>query len=570
MGRDAADHRGVLAGIVEFVDEKSASLGIRLTGPTLPEKGDGLLFREPGDEERDTGMILRTRPRIEAGILRLRAEQEIRKGARVFITRRGRLPGVGACPPSSRISLDLLFRAGRGAGPVLEGSVFRNGIPVTVIRLEGDFTAEPRRAQELTGEEIREILSKRGESPYHIGMVSVEWPEGSYARKGAIGRLRRELLAEVERFLVAAGRPDPGLANRSLDRLNRAIDGEAAPHPAPARRSPLPTLAVLTDSLDTLAAMVGEGSGIVALEPGLPQETQPVKARSSGACAGVREMVREAMETAAGTRWSFLWKWPRITGDPWLGEASGIIGAAEMAGLPGVMVEGPGAALAARAASPGLPIHGGAGLNAWNALAVRALSRLFSSIILSPELSREDLGDLASRIRGRGNPPLLGFPVQGNLEVMVSEDRLAALLPEARAAGRSRGRGRRFTGLRDGTGRIFPVEADCCGRTRILNPVETCLVDQLPALVSTGIGLFSVDARGRGPRYGLEMAAIYREAISVVEAGGAGMDRELDRLREECRMRARGGITHGAFLRGLREEDGQAQGFMPASPDHLP
>ena len=551
MGRDAPDHRGVLAGIVEAVDPGAGSVAIRLTGPTIPEKGDGLLFREPGEEERDTGMILRARPRIEAGILWLKAEKGIRKGAQVFITRRARLARAGASPPSSsRISLDLLFRAGRGARPVLEGSVFRNGIPLTMIRLEGSFAAEPGRAHELTGEAVRKILSKGGESPYYIGRVSVEWPEGSYARKGAIGGLRRDLLAEVEKFLVMAGMPDPGLVARSRERLNRALDRETRPHPAPAGGSPLPTLAILTDSPDTLAAVVGEGSGLVALEPGLPPETLPGKARPSEACAGMREIIRKAMGIAAGTGWTFVWKWPRITHDDWLKEASVILGAAEISGLPGVMVEGPGAALAARFASPEVPIHGGAGLNAWNARAVGALSPLFSSITLSPELSREDLGDLASRIGVQGNPPLLGFQVQGNLEVMVSEDRVAALLPEARVTNR----GRRFTGLRDGTGRIFPVEADGCGRTRILNPVETCLVDQLPALVSRGIGLLSIDARGRGPRYGREMAAIYREAIAVVEAGGGGMDRELDRLREECRKLARGGITRGAFQRGLREE----------------
>jgi collagenase-like PrtC family protease len=86
--------------------------------------------------------------------------------------------------------------------------------------------------------------------------------------------------------------------------------------------------------------------------------------------------------------------------------------------------------------------------------------------------------------------------------------------------------------------------------------VETCLIDQLPALLSLGIGLYLIDARGRGRRYGQEMAAIYREALSLLEAGGGGVNRGLGELREECRKRAMGGITRGAFLRGLREEDG--------------
>jgi hypothetical protein len=51
------------------------------------------------------------------------------------------------------------------------------------------------------------------------------------------------------------------------------------------------------------------------------------------------------------------------------------------------------------------------------------------------------------------------------------------------------------------------------------------------------------------------MAAIYREGISLVKSGREGISRELGDLREECRKRARGGITHGNFLRGLREEE---------------
>ncbi len=221
-----------------------------------------------------------------------------------------------------------------------------------------------------------------------------------------------------------------------------------------------------------------------------------------------------------------------------------------MKDLPGLMVEGMGAALAADAAFPGLPLHGGAGLNVWNARTVGVLSPAFRSLILSPELSREDLAELVSQAGWSGQRPRFGFPVEGNLEVMVSEDRLRGLLPGRRI----RNKGRLSTGLRDGTGRIFPVEADACGRTRILNAVETCLVDQLPALETLGIDHLVIDARGRGARYGREMAAIYREGISLMESGGKDASRELGDLREECRTRARGGITQGNFLRGLREE----------------
>ena len=291
---------------------------------------------------------------------------------------------------------------------------------------------------------------------------------------------------------------------------------------------------------------------MLALEPSSPGEAGQGGSPDPFRCGDAGETIRAAAEITRDTGWTLLWKWPRITADPWIEAAQEILRKADMRDLPGLMVEGTGAALAAGAASPGLPFHGGSGLNVWNARTAQVLGSMFHSLLLSPELSAGDLTDLVPRARSSDQHPLLGFLVEGNLEAMVSEDRLPGLLPERRV----RKHGRQFIGIRDGTARIFPVEADACGRTRILNSVETCLIDQLPALKSLGLELLHIDARGRGPRYGREMAALYRQALFLVESGGDGTARELGNLREECRERARGGITHGNFLRGLGEEPG--------------
>jgi putative protease len=558
MGRNAPDHRGILVGIAESLDERTGSLAIRLTGTTTPEKGDGIVFRVPGRGDRDLGMILRTRPSIDAGILWIRPGQEVKPGSRVFITRRARLAITSGCfPPGtstfpeSRIRIDLTFRIGEGGRPVLEGSVHRADVPITVIRCDADFTIEPARARELTSKDIQEILSRRGEAPYRIGEVNVDWPPGSYARKGDIGRMRRDLLAEVERSLIRAGRPGPGEVREAGLRLEKALGVESSSSLLSLPQKTAQSLVLLTDTLDGLAEIVEEGSGYLALEPSLQAE-DPGKTPGYGTCGNTDALIRDATEITRDSRWKLLWKWPRITPDPWIESAQEILRREDMKDLPGLMVEGAGAALAADAAFPGLPLHGGAGLNVWNARTVRILSSTFHSLTLSPELSYRDLTELVTRARSTGEHLLLGLPVQGNLEVMVSEDRLAGLLPGRRL----RSKGRQSIGLRDSTARTFPVEADACGRTRILNSVETCLIDQLPALGSLGIDLLVIDARGRGARYGRDMAAIYREGISLVASGGDGIPRGLGDLGEECRKRARGGITHGNFLRGLREDEG--------------
>ncbi|HUK92942.1 MAG TPA: DUF3656 domain-containing protein, partial [Methanomicrobiales archaeon] len=480
----------------------------------------------------------------------------VQPGSRVFITRRAGLSDAAGCPaagtsafPGSRIRIDLAFRIGEGGRPVLAGSVHRAGVRIALIRRAADFAVEPARAQELAETDIRKILSKRGDAPYLIGDVSVDWPPGTYARKGDIGGLRRDLLSDIGKYLIAGGRPGPGEAARAEERLGKALAEEGSPtlSSPPGKRTL--TLMVLTDTLDGLEGIAGEGSGLIAFEPP-GQEEGPGGSQAAGSCGITADMIRDAAAIARDSGWTFIWKWPRITPDPWIEAAGEILRNGEIRCLPGLMAEGPGAALAAAAASPGLTLHGGAGLNVWNARTVGVLSPFFGSLILSPELSHPDLADLVPRARSPGPRPLLGFMVEGNLEVMVSEDRLTGLLP-----GRPvRHRGRKSLGIRDGTGRVFSVEADACGRTRVLNSVETCLVDQLPALGSLGIDHLVIDARGRGARYAKEMAAIYHAGISLAESGGEGVSRRLGDLREECRVRARGGITHGNFLRGLSEE----------------
>jgi putative protease len=535
-----------MVGVVESLDKRSGSLGVKLTGSTVPEKGDGLVFRGPG-REGETGMVLRREPTIGTGMLWMKPGSEVPPGARVFITRRKRLAGAVKCTGQSRIRVDLSLRISGDGRPVLEGSAYRDSIPVTVIRRKAGFPVEAARAREIAKEEVLEILSRSGDASYRIGKVDVDWPPGSYARKGDIGGLRRDLLAGVERYLIQTGRRDPGEMRESRERLRSALGTGSSPV-FPGRSQ---GLVVLTDTLDGIEGIWEDGSGYLALEPARSIETQPEKPGYSSACEDAWKIIGEAVPAFDGTGWSLLWKWPRITGDPWIGCLSRIPGEQGVAGPSGLLVEGPGAALAAKSAFPGLPVHGGAGLNAWNARSVRMLSPLFHSLTLSPELSLRDLGELVPRARSSADPPLLGFPVEGNLEVMVSEDRLAGLLPQ----GRFRDRARPFIGIRDGTSRIFPVDEDICGRTEIFNSVETCLIDQLPALRSLGIDLLVIDARGRGPRYAPEMAAIYLQGLQIVENGGKRMIRELGDLREECRKRARGGITHGAFLSGLREEE---------------
>ncbi len=130
---------------------------------------------------------------------------------------------------------------------------------------------------------------------------------------------------------------------------------------------------------------------------------------------------------------------------------------------------------------------------------------------------------------------------------MVTDDCLLALdaCPSAPGA--------RFA-LEDERRHRFPVLPDGECRGRILNAVETCLVDHLPALAGAGVDLLVVDARGRTPAWAAAAVGAYREGPRRPR-GPPGAGPRLTALKEELRAIAAGGITAGPFVRGRHEEE---------------
>ena len=162
---------------------------------------------------------------------------------------------------------------------------------------------------------------------------------------------------------------------------------------------------------------------------------------------------------------------------------------------------------------------------------------------------------------GQGGLPALELVVQGNLEVMVAEDSIPHI-PQGGDLGE-------FWGLRDSR-HIFPARLDDQGRTHIFNSMETCLIDQMPEIFRIGLDGIILDARGRTGRYAQEVTAAYRRAVELtagryadnsirrdspqIDSPESGsLEAGLQELKERIRLLSLGGITHGHFLRGLKD-----------------
>jgi len=238
-----------------------------------------------------------------------------------------------------------------------------------------------------------------------------------------------------------------------------------------------------------------------------------------------------------------FWKWPKITRAGFLKFARPLL--AEIK-ADGIMVENVGGAEAVLAARPGMRLYGASGLNVCNHLTVEALAPPFALLTLSPELSAGQLENAAAAARLLPDAPCLELMVQGNLEVMVAEDCIPCLA-------KGRYDATQFWGLQD-MRRIFPLRLDDEGRTHIFNSAETCLLDQMPRLFQIGLDGLAIDARGRTEKYASQMAQIYAKAIDLTAKAGESLPEELEKLKEELRPLALGGITHGHFIKGLKDE----------------
>ncbi|MDV2482388.1 peptidase U32 [Methanoculleus sp. Wushi-C6] len=522
MARDRPGNRGILLGTVTGYDPRRGEAAVRLAGDLLPRSGDGLAFCTD-DPEEDTGAVVRGTPTARSGTVRLSVPAQVREGARVFLTKSADLEERAKrimTKPLPQIPIDI-SAAWEDGVPCLEATVPVDGGEPLLVRYRSDLVMEPARSRPLAAEQIAEQFGKTGGTPFMVRRMDLRYPGGLFAPASELNRVRRTFLERVGEAVLAARRPGQDAVDAARERVEAAIAGMECS--TEQRRAPRPLpVSVYAGTLDEAAAAARSGARTVYLEP-----------PATGILAEAAAVCREGGA-------DLVWKWPSITRRGFLDAAAPLLPSLYDAGVRGVMVSGMGVADAVRQAEPRMALYGAAGLNLWNHRTARELAPLFLRCTASPELPAADLARLAE---AAGEAPELEVLVQGNIEALVTEDRLVAAVSGKEP-------GDRFLGLADQRNRVFPLRHDGEGRTYIANAVETCLVDRLPRIAGMGIDAVAIDARGRGPHYAGEMARLYREGI---DAAGRGDSRTLAALKEEVKRRALGGITGGHFVRGLEE-----------------
>ena len=529
MGRKASDNQGFLIGSVASYDLQRSEAVVRLCGTLTLEKGDGLVIQAPGQE---MGLVVQNVFQKD-GLLRLKTPERVRPGAKVYLTGSIALNRKAQAIINSgktEIPIDLTISWEDGTGRV-EGRL-QTG---QKIEVKAGFKMEKAVNQPITRQQIESQMRRTGGTPFVIRKIDMDYPGDLFAPLGALNQLRRDLLAKAEKALLERHRPTVEKVVRARDRLKEM---RLACHPAFAegRIGRVPTLAVYANSLETVEGAFEGGCRRIYFEPLLHLGEQGNRANET------RKKLEEARAICQSADVELIWKWPKITRADFLEFARLLLNDVE---ADGIMVENVGDVEAILAASPKSRIYGATGLNVWNHLTIQALAPPLQRLTLSPELSRDQLACTVAAAREIGGVPELELMVQGNLEVMVTEDCLLSLARKKTEPGD-------FWGLQDFK-RIFPLQMDEDGRTHIFNSTETCLLDLMPELFRIGLDGIAVDARGRTRKYAREMTEIYQKAIEITNAGGASQE-GLQALKEQIRPMALGGITYGHFIKGLKDE----------------
>ncbi|MCQ8893891.1 MAG: DUF3656 domain-containing protein [Methanolinea sp.] len=537
MAREAPGNRGLSLGRVTSVVPGKGFV-VHPGAQTKPSAGDGLLVLSPGGKRQQGLVIARDAVRRRDGLFIPLARGGVRPGDLVFLTR------SRTCAEMAReigrkmqgrhpVPVSLHVRISRGEPVQWSASLLhpRRG-SMHVGGLSGAVPPAARTRPVLV-ETIREQLKKTGDSPFSFRDITVDSKGEFFFPLSAINQVRREILARLEAEWTAGFRPPAADVKRARACIQAIVDEVVRPpavSPPLSRDGGAPALTVLCATLDELGAACRAGSDAVCFEP------------SAG--YGGRDEISLVMDGAAACRAAgveFTWKFPRVAPVGYLKRVLPNLPGLFRSGGMRVMVEDLGLAEAVHARVPAIEVRGGTGLNIWNAESALFLHPPLAGFTLSPELSLPDIAALVLHSRVRS--PRIWFEVicQGNIEAMVSRNRLLS-----ETVGDAPEKEGEWYSLADGTGRIFPVFEDAEGRTRILNAVELTLIDYVPALTAAGINSLAIDARRRGPDYVQAVTSAYRAARDATREKRY-TTALCSRLKEGIKEVARGGITAGYF-----------------------
>ena len=531
ISRDRPGNRGLYIGIVTGYDKQAGMVEVLPKNNFIPAKGDGLLFLSPGFEE---GMIIRQEPVKMGRKIGIRTDMKLPSGSSIYITRSRYVPDrakeiILRGERDRKIPVILTFGV-RDDGAAILGGYFRLPEGKTVyFELVSGFRMEMAINRPLKSDQVKDQLMKAGGTVFEVTGIKLDMPQNLFTPISGLNGLRRKFFEMAEKEIIRSKRPGSGDINPARERVS-VFRSSIKEGRGQRSRGGITGLSCYVDSIEMVEAALRGGADtiyyeITSIDAPDPEELLEILGCADSICDGASARL--------------YWKLPDIIRQDLLDRV--LIIAGNLPSGMGIMTGDAGASHAIKMKNPNLETAGSHYLNVCNHFSVKTLSGVFERLTLSPELSFGDIRDMGGYLSTE-NTPALELLVQGNIEVMISENSLACGV-FASCTGNSR----HFFGLLDESQRLFPVSIDSSCRSHIRNADELCLFDYLPEILSVGPISVAVDARSRSPQYAEEMLYLYRKGIEAVSKESRSKPDDIANLKESVRKISNKRITSGFF-----------------------
>lgn len=528
--------------------------------PDFPlDKGDGIAFLNP-ESGFKYGMAIENQPEyLNRDKVLLKSKKQIPAGSKVYQTRDNSLIREAKKLTEKEIGgtivLDIKMELDEDNTPILMGKFSRKDGASFDVYFKGDFNLEPAKKRPLSKEQIISQLKKTGGTPFLVKNVAVDYSGNLFAPISKLNNIRREFINKAEIQLLNSYKPSVisvKLARKNLSKIRRKLKPCLTNPSVLTNKNSQKTpteIAVYASNIKTVKRALKGGSKRIYFEPFVWEHFKrqsPCKVgKWTSRSAKIYELLVEAQELCTAQNATMIWKWPSITGNESIKNLKKLITPMYDAGLSEVMIGNMGAFRAIKKINYPLKICGSAALNICNHQTFQELSKGFSRLTLSNELSKNNLNNLVSC----ENPIKTPFDliVQGNLDSLISENCLLKGTDNYRKITQL-GDLEHPLYIEDGKKRIFPVAIDDEARTHIMNSVELCLINYIPFLSHMGFHELIIDARNKTGSYANAMVKYYNQSRDLKENNDNNI-RKLNNLKKMVKKISNGGITTGNFLK---------------------
>lgn len=539
IGYNKPNNRGLYLGRVVEAGKHSATLNTR-----LPLRiGDGIEFWTNRGRQGLTVQKLFVHG-SEVEEVQTGSEVEIiipftvRSGDRVFKTHDERLitEAQESFEGPSRRRIPISVRAVAHLGePLYLTAQDVDGLQAAA---KGEFLGEKAIKHELTPETVRAQIDRLGNTPFELAELECEIDSGVMFPVSEINAVRRSLTAALEKQRLEKYRrqlptgleeQEQGYWSRLQQQAQRAK-----------RKKDAITLAVAVSDLQSLKGALDGGADLIYF---------------GGYSTRGRELWDEKR------LWNGIEKCRRYGAQPYLiipriwqeRERKAVLQLLEEARqFDGVLVGDLGGFYLA--SKRGLRVVTDFSMPVFNDPAIYTLLKSgVSRITLSPELNRYQLQRLA--YRGTGHLELL---VHGAIPLMISEHCVTGAVAGETGSCRKVCQ-KDICHLKDRLNYLFPVHQNERCRMTVYNSRETCLIEHIAEIISTGYDNLRLELRFSQASAVREITAIYRRTVDAV-ASGSWNQGEAYKAWEELVDLSPLGLTRGHYLRGVIQvgEEGES------------